>query len=104
MKFFYLLFTIAVLALFSTYPNSLHAETIIISGTVTKAPWHDRYYRMEIDEIPFTFMPTVQIDASFTTYTPQKMTAALARRFKVGDQLRIAKQGFRIYRVKFVKQ
>ncbi len=104
MKIFCVAFVTAVLLIFSPCQKSLHAHTIFITGTVTKPPWLDRYYRMEVDGIPYTFMPKVQIDADFTDYNAQEMTEYLARQFKVGVKLGIAKQGFRIYRVEFTNK
>ncbi|MFT5698178.1 MAG: hypothetical protein ACI8ZB_001032 [Desulforhopalus sp.] len=82
--------------------SELQAATVMKSGTVTAAPWFDRYFKIRIDGIVYMFMPTVQIDAYFTDYDSQEMTSYLAKKFRVGDKLTIAKQGFRIYRVEFL--
>lgn len=88
-----------VLALCSV--QQVQAQTVMHRGTITTAPWFDRYYYLKLDHIKYMFMPKVQIDADFTRYKPQPMTPALARNLKVGTSITVAKQGFRIYRVYF---
>lgn len=80
------------------------AETVIHEGTITKAPWQNKYFYIEIDSISYMFMPQVQIAADFTKYKLQPMSSSLARYFTVGTHLMFAKQGFRIYRVYFPGQ
>lgn len=81
--------------------QQVQAQTVMHRGTITTAPWLDRYYYIELDHIKYMFMPNVQIDADFTRYKSQPMTPVLAHRFKVGTSITVAKQGFRIYRVYF---
>lgn len=78
------------------------SQTVMKEGKITALPWLDRYYKVKVDNTVYTFMPEVQIDAYFADYSLEKMTPYLAGKFRLGDRVRIARQGFRIYRIEFL--
>ena len=104
MKHFNVLVALLLAIFITPVFDKVEAQTVMKEGTITTAPWLNKYYRMKVDGIVYTFMPTVQIDAYFTDYDPQEMSSYLAGKFRVGDKVNIAKQGFRIYRVEFLEK
>lgn len=98
-----LMFTL-VLSVLGGACGVLQAQTVNEEGVFTSKPWHDRYYYIEFNKIPYMFMPEIQVDAKFTGYQEQKTSPELLRNFQVGDRAIISKQGFRIYRVKFLRK
>ncbi len=56
------------------------AQAVWVKGTVTKAPWLDRHYRIGINGITYTFMPEIGItfpDKSLPKVSSGKLSSLL---------------------------
>lgn len=53
----HLLIALSLICLVLGPAGESFAQTQYEEGTVTRAPWHDRYQRIEIDGVRYTFMP-----------------------------------------------
>ena len=84
---------------FLSHPPS--AQTVWMEGIVTKAPWSDRHYRIEINGITYTFMPEIGI--SFPNQSRPKVSggerASLVQKIPVNWVVLFKAQGHRIYEI-----
>jgi hypothetical protein len=83
----------------TSFSGTLFARTVWKTGTVTKEPWFERYQRIEVDDIQYTFMPNVERIVKHTFYyVDQGMEEEISfNDIKEGDDVLMRVQGFRIY-------
>ena len=86
-------------SLLISFSGTLFARTIWKTGTVTKEPWFERYQRIEIDNIKYTFIPDIGRIVRHTFYSADQGREDVISfdNIKKGDDVLMRVQGFRIY-------
>lgn len=71
-----------------------------INGTVTRTPWQDKYWRIEINGLKYTLMPEVLIRSrSNDGKGRQLLTPVPMRHLTTGKKVEARCQGFRIHEI-----
>ena len=95
-----LLVLLIVLSSLFVTSSSAMAHTHWREGIVTKAPWHERYYHITVDDKSYTFMPEASLSMRLKNhkgdYNQKKLYWS---QIKIGDKVFINIQGRRIYRL-----
>ena len=94
-----LILLIVLMSLFVTASSAM-AHTHWREGIVTKAPWHERYYHITVDDKSYTFMPDATLSLRVKNrngdYNQKKLYWS---QIKIGEKVFINIQGRRIYRL-----
>ena len=86
-------------------PTVSTAQAVWANGTITKSPWHDRYIRIGVNDITYTFLnENIRIAQPYEVkpgmYNERKLTL---RDLTVGQDVMIRAQGHRIYEIRVVE-
>ncbi len=79
----------------------LMAQTMWVEGTVTTAPWLDRYHRIGVNGVTYTFMPEIGIsfpNKSRPKVSGEKLTSLL-QIIQTDQKVKMRVQGHRIYEI-----
>lgn len=86
-------------------PAGTSAQAVWVNGTITKAPWQDKYIHIGINEIPYTFLnKEIRIAQHYEVkpgmYDERKLGLD---DLAVGKEVMIRAQGHRIYEIRVVE-
>ena len=95
-----LVITLIGLLLFA-FSSAAFSMTVWVSGTVTKAPWVEKYRHIEVNNRTYTLMPgDVRIERLYLSHPGiwQREDMVLGD-IRVGQKIMINVQGHRIYQI-----